>query len=217
MNRVFLLSPANCNGERARWVLKRNAGSDLALRLRSADGVPLGEVFSFLSALYFRGKLAYARAFARPPADGQGVLIITPTAGLLPHDVSVRVSRIRGFARVPINKKNQLYRRSLLRTLRKLAADVGPECEIVLLGSIASGKYLDILTRVLGDQLRVPADFVGLGDMSRGALLLRCVREQRELDYIPAAGLSLRGSKLRPGILTGDETAVLPPGELRPI
>ena len=217
MNRVFLLSPANCNGERARWVLKRNAGSDLALRLRSADGVPLGEVFSFLSALYFRGKLAYARAFARPPADGQGVLIITPTAGLLPHDVSVRVSRIRGFARVPINKKNQLYRRSLLRTVRKLAADVGPECEIVLLGSIASGKYLDILTRVLGDQLRVPADFVGLGDMSRGALLLRCVREQRELDYIPAAGLSLRGSKLRPGILTGDETAVLPSGELRPI
>jgi hypothetical protein len=217
MNRVFLLSPANCNGERARWVLKRNAGSDLALRLRSADGVPLGEVFSFLSALYFRGKLAYARAFARPPADGQGVLIITPTAGLLPHDVSVRVSRIRGFARVPINKKNQLYRRSLLRTVRKLAADVGPECEIVLLGSIASGKYLDILTRVLGDQLRVPADFVGLGDMSRGALLLRCVREQRELDYIPAAGLSLRGSKLRPGILTGDETAGLPPTELRPI
>src|SRR5919106_6905515 len=217
MNRVFLLSPANCNGERARWVLKRNAGSDLALRLRSADGVPLGEVFSFLSALYFRGKLAYARAFARPPADGQGVLIITPTAGLLPHDVSVRVSRIRGFARVPINKKNQLYRRSLLRTVRKLAADVGPECEIVLLGSIASGKYLDILSRVLGDQLRVPADFVGLGDMSRGALLLRCVREQRELDYIPAPGLSLRGSKLRPGILTGDETAVLPSGELRPI
>ena len=217
MNRVFLLSPANCNGERARWVLKRNAGSDLALRLRSAEGVPLGEVFSFLSALYFRGKLAYARAFARPPADGQGVLIITPTAGLLPHDVSVRVSRIRGFARVPIDKKNQLYRRSLLRTVRKLAADVGPECEIVLLGSIASGKYLDILTRVLGDQLRVPADFVGLGDMSRGALLLRCVREQRELDYIPAAGLSLRGPKPRPGILTGDETAVLPPAELRPI
>jgi hypothetical protein len=217
MNRIFLLSPANCNGERARWVLKRNAASDLALRLRSAEGVPLGEVFSFLSALYFRGKLAYARAFARPPGDGQGVLIITPTAGLLPHDVSVRVSRIRGFARVPINKKNQLYRRSLLRTVRKLAADVGPECEIVLLGSIASGKYLDILTGVLGDQLRVPVDFIGLGDMSRGALLLRCVREQRELRYIPATGFSVRGPKLRPGILTGDETAVLPPAESRPI
>jgi hypothetical protein len=201
MNRVFLLSPANCNGERAQWVLKRNAGSDLALRLRSPEGVPLGEVFSFMSALYFRGKLAYARAFARPPTNGRGVLVITATAGLLPHDVSVRVSKIRGFARVPINKNNPLYRRSLLRTVRKLAADVGPECEIVLLGSIASGKYLDILTHVLGDQLRVPADFIGLGDMSRGALLLRCVREQRELDYMPAAGLSLRGAKLRPRLL----------------
>jgi hypothetical protein len=203
MNRVFLLSPANCNGERAQWVLKRNAGSDLALRLRSPEGAPLGEVFSFMSALYFRGKLAYARAFARPPTDERGVLVITPTAGLLPYDTSVRLSKIRGFARVPINKNNPLYRRSLLRTVRQLAADVGPECEIVLLGSIASGKYLDILTHVLGDQLRVPADFIGLGDMSRGALLLRCVREQRELDYMPAAGLSLRGAKLRPRILPG--------------
>jgi hypothetical protein len=91
---------------------------------------------------------------------------------------------------VPIHKKHQLYRRSLLRTARALAADVGPDCEIILLGSIASGKYLEILTHVLGDRLRVPADFIGLGDMSRGGLLLRCVREQRELDYIPAAGIS---------------------------
>jgi len=189
MNRVFLLSPANCNGVRARWVLKKSARSDLALRLRGAEGVPLGEVFSFFSALYFRGKLAYARAFARPPANGHGVLIITPTAGLLPHDTAVRLSRLRGFARVPIHKKHQLYRRSLLRTARALAADVGPDCEIILLGSIASGKYLEILTHVLGDRLPVPADFIGLGDMSRGALLLRCVREQRELDYLPAADI----------------------------
>jgi hypothetical protein len=205
MNRVFLLSPANCNGERAQWILRRNAISDLAIRLRSPEGAPLGEVFSFMSALYFRGKLAYARAFARPPSGGPGVLVITPTAGLLPHDVSVRVSKIRGFARVPINKKNPLYRRSLLRTIRKLAADVGAECEVVLLGSIASGKYLDILTGVLGDQLRVPADFIGLGDMSRGALLLRCVREQRELDYMPAVGLSLRASKPRPSMSAGNK------------
>jgi hypothetical protein len=189
MNRVFLLSPANCNGVRARWILKRNARSALALRLRSAEGVPLGEVFSFMSALYFRGKLAYARAFARPPANGHGVLIITPTAGLLPHDAAIRLSRLRGFARVPIHKKHELYRRSLLRAARALAADVGPDCEIILLGSIASGKYLEILIHVLGDRLRVPADFIGLGDMSRGGLLLRCVREQRELEYISAVGV----------------------------
>jgi hypothetical protein len=199
MNRVFLLSPANCNGERARWVLKRNARSDLALRLRSAEGVPLGEVFSSLSALYFRGKLVYARAFALPPAGGQGVLIITPTAGLLPHDTAVRLSKLRGFARVPINKNHRLYRRSLLGAVKKLATEAGPDCEIILLGSIASGKYLDILTHVLGDRLRVPADFIGLGDMSRGALLLRCVREQRELEYIPASGVfSSRSKSVKP-------------------
>src|SRR5919109_1159847 len=189
MNRVFLLSPADCNGERAQWLLKRNARSDLALRLRSPAGAPLGEGFTFLSGLYFRGKLSYARAFARPALDGQGVLIITPTAGLLPYDTVVRLSRLRGFARVPIHKNHKLYRRSLLRTARILAASVGPDCEIILLGSIASGKYLDILTRVIGDRLRVPADFIGLGDMSRGALLLRCVREGRELEYVPAVGI----------------------------
>jgi hypothetical protein len=191
MNRVFLLSPANCNGERARWLLKKAARSDLAQQLRTMEGAPLGEVFTFLSALYFRGKLAYARAFANPPTGGQGVMIITPTAGLLPYDQLVRLSTLRGFARVPIRKKHPLYRRSLLRTARQLAAEVGPDCEIVLLGSIASGKYLEILTHVIGDRLRVPREFIGLGDMSRGGLLLRCVREQRELEYVPAVGLSI--------------------------
>jgi hypothetical protein len=189
MSRVFLLSPANCNGERARWILKKGARSDLARRLRSAEGAPLGEVFSFLSALYFRGKLAYARAFACPPLNRQGVLIITPTAGLVPYDVSVRLSRLRGFARVPINKKHPLYRRSLLRDAKRLASEIGADCEVVLLGSIASGKYLDILTQVIGERLQVPAQFVGLGDMSRGSLLLRCVQERRELEYIPVARL----------------------------
>jgi hypothetical protein len=189
MNRVFLLSPANCNGERARWVLKKDGRSDLAQRLRTPEGAPLGEVFSFLSALYFRGKLAYARAFARPPLDRDGVLIITPTAGLVPHDASIQLSRLRGFARVPINKKHPLYRRCLLRDAKKLADEIGPDCDVVLLGSIASGKYLDILTVAVGERLHVPAEFVGLGDMSRGALLLRCVQEKRELTYVPAASL----------------------------
>ena len=93
MNRVFLLSPANCNGLRARWVLRKNSRSDLARRLRGT-GVPLGEVFSFLSALYFRGKLAYAHAFARPPLDCPGILIITPTSGLMPHDTLIRLPKI---------------------------------------------------------------------------------------------------------------------------
>jgi hypothetical protein len=197
MNRVFLLSPANCNGLRARRILHPTARSDLARRLRGPEGAPLGEVFTFISALYFRGKLAYARTFARPPSNGTGILIITPTAGLLPHDAMVRISRLRGFRRVPIDVTNKLYRYSLLRALRKLAVEIGPHCEVVLLGSIATRKYLDVLVRVFADQLRVPAEFIGRGDMSRGALLLRSVKENRELDYLSATILSQQTSKPR--------------------
>jgi hypothetical protein len=197
MNRVFLLSPANCNGLRARRILHPTARCDLARRLRGPEGAPLGEVFTFISALYFRGKLAYARTFARPPSNGTGILIITPTAGLLPHDAMVRISRLRGFRRVPIDVTNKLYRYSLLRALRKLAVEIGPHCEVVLLGSIATRKYLDVLVRVFADQLRVPAEFIGRGEMSRGALLLRSVKENRELDYLSATILNQQTSKRR--------------------
>ncbi|HEV8342705.1 MAG TPA: hypothetical protein VGR30_10080 [Candidatus Binatia bacterium] len=195
MKRVFLLSPASCSGERARLLLNQSAQFDLAKRIRSAAGAPLGEVFSFLSGLYFRGKLAYAQAFARPPPGRAGVLIITPSEGLLAHDMLILLTTLRKFALVPIDKDNQLYRRSLLRAVRKLAAEIGPGCEVILLGSIASGKYLDILTPALGDRLRVPAEFIGRGDMSRGGLMLRCVKEQRELDYIHVNGFTFHGHK----------------------
>ena len=192
MNRIFLLSPANCNGVRAGWILRPQARSDLAQRLRNPEGASLAEVFSFLSALYFRGKLAYARAFAQPPVPSSGVLLITPTAGLMPDGALVRMSRLRGFSRVPISINNRRYRNSLQRAVKRLAGEIGADCEVVLLGSIATGKYLDILNQAFGEQLRVPAEFVGLGDMSRGALLLRCVREQRELNYITVAAASER-------------------------
>jgi hypothetical protein len=193
VKRVFLLSPANCNGVRAGWILRRNARSDIAKRLRDPAGVPLAEVYSFLSALYFRGKLTYARAFANPPWSTAGVMIITPTAGLMPDGATVGLSTLRGFSRVPINVKNRRYRTAFLRGLRQLAHDVGPDCEVILLGSIATGKYLDLVQQVFADQLRVPAEFIGLGDMSRGALLLQCVKEQRELSYISVATVPKRG------------------------
>ena len=65
--KVFLLSPANCAGNRARIVMSERASFDLAVRLRRREGAPIGEVFAFMSGLYFRGKLAYGRAFALPP------------------------------------------------------------------------------------------------------------------------------------------------------
>jgi hypothetical protein len=190
MNRVFVLSPANCNGVRAQWLLRKNSRSDLAQRLRR-PGVPLGEVFSFLSALYFRGKLAYAQVFSRPPSDCPGILIITPTAGLLPHDTLIQLPNLRRFAAVPIQIKNQVYCSSLRRTAKKLAREMGPDCEVVLLGSLATRKYIEILSPIFGSRLIFPAEFIGRGDMSRGGLLLRYVRENRELHYVNVQNESL--------------------------
>jgi hypothetical protein len=193
--RVFLLSPAHCGGERARLLFRAAAAFDLALRVRRPPGVPLGEVFSFLSGLYFRGKLAYAEAFAAPPAGLAGVYVITPNEGLRPADELVDLARLRAFAQVDIDADDVRYHRPLRRDARRLAAALGPGGEAVLLGSVATGKYVDPLTEALGDRLRFPGDFVGRGDMSRGGLLLRCVRTGRELPYVPVAGAVRRGSR----------------------
>jgi hypothetical protein len=193
--RIFLLSPAHCGGERARLVFDPRARFDLAQRLRAASGAPLGEVFAFLSGLYFRGKLAYAEAFARPPVGRPGVLVITPTDGLVPAEEPVDFARLRRFAEVDIAAANARYVEPLLRDARRLAAALDPGCDVVLLGSIATGKYLEPLLGALGERLRFPADFVGRGDMSRGGLLLRCVRAGAELDYIGVSGAVRRGPR----------------------
>jgi len=198
--RIFLLSPANCSGLRAKMVLSERAQFDLAVRLRSGDGAALGEVFAFVSGLYFKGKLAYAMAFASPPepgADltGSGALVITPTAGLRPAETVVTADAIRGFATVDIAANDPRYRRPLLASATALAAEIGPDCDVVLLGSIASAKYVDVLTTVFGARLRFPADFVGRGDMSRGGLLLRCVRSGEELTYVPVEGAVRHGPR----------------------
>src|SRR5918992_1543186 len=135
--RIFLLSPAHCGGNRARIVLSDRATFSLAVRLRTADGAPLGEVFSFLSGLYFRGKLAYARAFAAPPEPrsaicGSGVFVITPTAGLRSVDTIVTREAVRRFARVNVDPADARYRRPLEQSAKALAADVGPDCDVVL-------------------------------------------------------------------------------------
>ncbi|HEY3446872.1 MAG TPA: hypothetical protein VGK67_10935 [Myxococcales bacterium] len=186
MQRVFLLSPATCGGQRARLLLSERASFPLALRLRSAQGVPLGEAFAFLSGLYFRGKLAYARAFARPPArfHEAGVLVITPTRGLLPAETAVGADLLREFAQVDVRPSDPRYCAPLARDTRLLATALG-RGEAVLLGSLATGKYLDVLAPVLEGRLVYPRSFLGRGDLSRGALLLRCARRRRELVYEP--------------------------------
>ena len=194
MSRIFLLSPAHCGGLRAQMVLSERASFDLAQRVRVA-GAPLGEVFSFLSGLYFRGKLTYARAFANAADGRDGVFVITPTDGLRPADEPVDLARLRRFATVDIAGDEPRYREPLDRDARRLARRIGPGGEVVLLGSIATGKYVEPLLAVLGERLRFPADFVGRGDMSRGGLLLRCARAGTELTYVGVRDAVRRGPR----------------------
>jgi hypothetical protein len=192
--RVFLLSPADCSGKRARMLRDPRSDHDLGHRVHGPQGAELGEVFSFVSSLYFRGKLAYARAFARPPRGRAGVHVITPCDGLLAPETLLRPADLLRFAAVDIDAEEARYRRPLLRDLEAMAS-TWAETEVVLLGSIASPKYVEVLTAVLGDRLFFPADFVGRGDMSRGGLMLRSVAERRELPYVPLAGAQRHGPR----------------------
>src|SRR3954467_15894572 len=81
--RIFLLSPAYAGGERARMILRDQAQFALARELRGKSGAPIADEFTLLSGLYFRGKIAYANAFARATRGTSGVLVITPTRGLI--------------------------------------------------------------------------------------------------------------------------------------
>jgi hypothetical protein len=188
---TFLLSPAWCGGKRAQLLLRDRAAFPLAQRLRQPGGAPLGEVFSFLSGLYFRGKIAYVRAFARE--TGGGALIITPTRGLAEIETPVTRNDLVEFATVDIATNDDRFRLPFERDIADLALRAAGH--VVLLGSVATGKYVDALVDLLGERLLFPGDFVGRGDMSRGGLMLRRAREGRELDYIPVAGAVRRGPR----------------------
>ena len=188
-SRLFLLSPAATSGVRAAMLLRADARFDLAVRLRER-GAPLGEVFAFLSGLYFRGKLAYARRFA-PEAS----FVITSCAGLLAPEQVVRHGDLRRFARVPIAADEPRYRRPLARDARRLRESIAGDAPVVLLGSIATEKYCGVLLEVFGPRLSFPANFVGRGDMSRGGLLLRAARSGEELPYVPVAEAARHGPR----------------------
>ncbi len=187
MHRIFLLSPANCGGKRAALLLRERAAFELALRLR-AGAVPLGEVFAFVSGLYFRGKLAYVAAFADPPAEVPAGLVITPSLGLLPPERPVTAALLRAWADIDVADGDPRFRRPLVRDVRQLAASAGGDCEFILLGSIATPKYLEPLTAVLGRRLLYPAEFAGRGDLSRGSIMLKAAAAGVPLTHLPAPG-----------------------------
>ena len=193
--RIFVLSPAYAGGERARMILRDQAQFPLARKLRGKSGAPIADVFTFLSGLYFRGKIAYANAFARRARGTSGVLVITPTRGLIDARTRIRVDDLREFAEVDIHENDARYRMPIERDARQLAKKLSDESEVILLGSIATGKYVEVLLANFGQRLRFPADFVGRGDMSRGGLMLRCSTDLQELSYVPVAGAIVNGKR----------------------
>ena len=215
--KVFLLSPAIATGRRALQLAAPRAGFAAAGRLRSPEGLPIGEAFCFMSALYFRGKLAYARRFASswagPPVlpvlpelakmpeygdqesrvalqlapDAGSILIIAPGFGLVTPEWPLTAERLRRLARTPVDPARRGYSAPLRRHARELAARLPAAARVVLLGSIATGKYLDLLLPILGERLLFPRAFAGTGDMRRGAMMLRAAASGEELEYAGAA------------------------------
>jgi hypothetical protein len=186
-SRVFLLSPANCRGRRAQQVLSPKATFSVAARLRN-EGVPIGDLFAHMSGLYFRGKITYARRFGR-------AFVITPDRGLMPAETTITSLELNRFADAEIDLGNPGYRLPLEQTARALDDQAGADAQFVLLGSIASEKYVQVLTAIFGSRLVFPATFVGRGDMSRGGLLLRAAAASQELEYIPVIGAVRHGAR----------------------
>ena len=166
----------------------------LARQLRDR-GASLGAIFSFMSSLYFRGKLSYARTFANPPLNLPGTLVVTPGSGLRSPDEILTIDELKEIAGVEVDERNPRYREPLERDARLIAESISANCEAVFLGSIATSKYLGILGDVFKERLRFPTDFVGRGDMSRGGLMLRCVEKGEELAYAELAGTARHGPR----------------------
>jgi hypothetical protein len=195
MATIFLLSPANCAGKRAGMLLRAQANFALARALRSPQGTSLGEAFTFMSGLYFRGKLSYAQRFAQPMAASSGVLVMAPGRGLCPSWQVVTQNDLLELAQVDVDAANAAFVEPLCRDAAALARRVAPDSRIVLLGSIATTKYVEPLLQMFGSRLLFPSAFVGRGDMSRGGLLLRCARDGQELAYEPVAGAVRHGKR----------------------
>jgi len=171
-----------------------NSQFELAQRLRNGS-VPLGEVFSFISGLYFRGKLAYAENFKNPPPGVAGVHIITAAAGLLVPEEPMTLQRLQSICGTSVDPDNPAYRGPLDRDAFRLREALEPDTQVILLGSIATPKYVLPLLEIVGERLLFPSDFVGRGDMSRGGLLLRSCSSNSPLEYAAVLGAVRHGRR----------------------
>jgi hypothetical protein len=218
-SKVFLISPATAHGPRALSLRRPDASSVLARRLRE-EGVPLGDVFSFLSGLYFRGKLEYARAFAREPDEQTGgVRIITMTDGLVSPDALISRRDLDRYAECTEGVTAALS--SLKETALAFSERIGATADIILLGSVGTGKYTDLLAPIFGERLLFPRDVLHIGQLARGALFLKRARERHELEYVPVAEIARAGRRvsIKPQLTARPEEGApreTPSGDLRP-
>ncbi|MEO5951255.1 MAG: hypothetical protein ABIQ44_02185 [Chloroflexia bacterium] len=172
-------------------LLRKEANFDLAVRFRAGKAT-LGEVFAFISGLYFRGKLAYGERFGTP-------LVIVPGRGLLSPSTILTPREFYEIGDIDVASDNPHFRQPLLNDAARTLETGGSDAKYILLGSIATKKYTDPLLSVFGERLLFPIEFVGRGDMSRGGLLLRRVAAAEELSYVAVLGTKLQGQ--RPGKL----------------
>jgi hypothetical protein len=193
--RIYLLSPARTSSVRALQLLESE--SPLGVALRSAEGAPIGEVFAFLSSLYFRGKLAYASRFGASELNAPGALVITPGHGLCRPSTRVRAADLLAMGQIDVDAENPAFVAPLVRDATRLLQNTPAEAGFVLLGSIATPKYVEPLLSVLAERLLFPQEFVGRGDMSRGGLLLRAAREGNRLAYVPVHSATRNGPRAR--------------------
>lgn len=176
---------------RAGLLLNPRAPFALARQFRE-QGLSLAEIFTFASGLYFRGKITYARRFVR---RGELIRVITTNAGLLDPVTHYTPEGLSAFGAVDIHEDDPRYHKPLRRDAEALAARLAKDGVAILLGSIATAKYRDVLLEVFGERLMFPSDFVGRGDMSRGGLLLRASRAGTELPYISVRGAIFKGKR----------------------
>jgi hypothetical protein len=167
---------------------------DIAKRMRNG-GATIADIYSFISGLYFRGKVAYVRRFSATADVIEPALVITPGRGLLSLETSLTLSDVAEIATVPVDLAEPRYRAPLERDARSLERAIPSECFVILLGSVATPKYCQPLLDIFGERLLFPSDFVGRGDMSRGGLMLRAADSGVELEYVPVSGAILHGAR----------------------
>ena len=114
---------------------------------------------------------------------------------MVPPETVITVEQLEYIASIPIDAGDARYREPLERACRTLDEIAGPDCDFVLLGSVATLKYLEPMFGVFGHRLLFPEEFIGRGDMSRGGLMLRCARAGVQLTYVPLGKVTRHGPR----------------------